>query len=74
VVAHVIDKNKLFAKNSHKATQELLTKLLNVFRRAGWEVAFPELGSSETKRVSLVRPVTTLLSPKIQHRASEKHV
>ena len=72
VVAHVIKGNKLFAANYNKATQELLTLLLKALRGAGWEVAFPELGSSETVRASLVRAVDALLSAKIQKRQAEK--
>jgi hypothetical protein len=72
-VADVIGKNKRFATNSRKATQELLRRLLNALRGAGWEAVFPELGSSETERSSLVRAVDALAAAQRRYQ-SAKHL
>ena len=50
----------LFSNNRHKETIGLSTRLLEVLGVAGWEDAFPELGSCKTALASLVRDVDTL--------------
>ena len=60
----MIGANSLFAPNSQKATKALLSLLLKALRGAEWAVAFPELGSSETTRASLIRGVNALISAK----------
>jgi len=67
----VIRGNRLFAPNSNRATKPLLKLLLKALRGAEWAVAFPELGSSETARASLIRDVNALISAKKLRRSEE---
>lgn len=56
--------NRLSVPHSHLVTEDLLSLLLKTLRGAEWAVAFPELGSSETVRATLIRDVNTLICVK----------
>ncbi len=65
----MLGQHTLFVKNRHKATIELLTRLLEAFEDAGWEVAFPVLGSCETVRASLVRDVNAQMTASRRYKS-----